>query len=160
MIRFLFALIFAVSQAMPAVAGSDPAPWGVASPAADTDYAPQHVVYDVTADTPEDFELLLDRMSGLSAEYDANPFDASIVAVLHGPEMAFFDVRRFKEFEDLVRRAQSLTVGGIIELRMCERAAARLRLKPENIHGFIEMVPMGDAEIVRLQKEGGYAYMK
>jgi intracellular sulfur oxidation DsrE/DsrF family protein len=58
-----------------------------------------------------------------------------------------------------VKRAQSLTVGGVIEIRMCRAAAKRRGLMADDIHGFISMVPMADAEIVKLQSEG-YAYMQ
>lgn len=135
------------------------APWGTAV-AQETAYAPQKVVYDVTVNTPEEFDTILDRMSGLSGEYRADPFDASIVAVLHGPEMRFFDIREFDKYEALVRRAQSLTVGGVIEIRMCQRAARNLGIQPEHVHGFVQLVTMADAEIARLQHDEGYAYMK
>lgn len=160
MIRTLLlsALIFALPWT-PVSANDESAPWGVAKPAAETVYAPQKVVFDVALDSPEDFEVLMDRMSGLSYEYNADPFDASIVAVLHGPEMHFFTTDNFKEYEDLVRRAQSLTVGGVIEFRLCERAAANRGIEPEDVHGFIRMVPMGDAEIIHLLQEEGYAFM-
>ncbi len=32
--------------------------------------------------------------------------------------------------------------------------------QPQDIHGFVEMVPMGDAEIIRLQYVEGHAYMQ
>jgi len=31
---------------------------------------------------------------------------------------------------------------------------------PKDIHGFVKMIPMADAEIIRLQLEEGYAYIK
>lgn len=43
---------------------------------------------------------------------------------------------------------------------MCKAAAQLQGLKPEDIHGFVKMVSMADAEIVRLQQEEGFAYMK
>lgn len=141
------------------MAHAQSAPWGTAA-AQIAGYAPQKVVYDVAVQTPEELDAILDRMSGLNVEYGSDPFDAAIIAVLHGPEMRFFDIRHFDKHEELVRRAQSLTVGGVIEIRMCQRAARNLGLLPEHIHGFIEMVPMGDAEIIRLQQEEDYAYMK
>lgn len=134
-------------------------PWGTAA-AQESNYTPQKVVYDVSLSTPEEFDIILDRLSGLSVEYGADPFDASIIAVLHGPEMSFFDIREFDKYEELVRRAQSMTVGGVIELRMCQRAASNRGIEPEHVHGFIQLVTMGDAEIARLQQEEGYAYMK
>lgn len=38
-------------------------------------------------------------------------------------------------------------------------AAAMCGDRPADIHGFVEMVPMADAEIVRLRNDG-YAYMR
>ncbi|NYT66402.1 DsrE family protein [Alcaligenaceae bacterium] len=133
-------------------------PWGTAK-VIETSYAPHKAVYDVALSTPEELEVVLDRVSGLSVTYQADPFDASIVLVLHGPEMSFFDARNFDKYEALMRRAQSLTVGGIIEFRMCKLAAAGRGIDPEHVHGFVDIIPMGDAEIIRLQKEEGYAYM-
>ena len=38
-------------------------------------------------------------------------------------------------------------------------AAALRDVEPEDVHGFVKVVPMADAEIIELQHEG-YAYMK
>jgi intracellular sulfur oxidation DsrE/DsrF family protein len=43
---------------------------------------------------------------------------------------------------------------------MCRVAAAGHGLEPDEIHGFVKVVPMADAEIVRLQQEEGYVYMQ
>ena len=51
-------------------------------------------------------------------------------------------------------------VGGAIEIRMCRIAARGHGFDPEDIHGFVQIIPMADAEIVRLQQEDGYAYMQ
>ena len=59
-----------------------------------------------------------------------------------------------------MQRAKSLTENGNIKFRMCKLAAQGHGFKPKDIHGFVEMVPMADAEIVRLQQDEGYAYMR
>ena len=135
------------------------APWGRASLQA-IDYAPQKVVYDVAAANVESFSQVLDRVSYLHNIYHADPFDESIVLVLHGDEIPFFAVDNFDRYHELMRRAQSLTVGGMVQFRMCRVAAAGYDLEPEDIHGFVKVVPMADAEIVRLQQEEDYAYMR
>jgi len=43
---------------------------------------------------------------------------------------------------------------------MCKAAAKMLGYEAKDIHGFVKMVPMADAEIIRLQTEEGYAYMR
>lgn len=134
-------------------------PWGRASGQM-TDYRPQKVVYDVAAEDREAFERVLDRASYLNNLYHADPFRASIVLVLHGDEIPFFAVAQYDEYRALMRRAQSLTLAGPLEFRICRVAARQHDLEPEDIHGFVQVVPMADAEIVRLQREEGYAYMR
>ena len=144
-----------------AVAAGDNAPWGTAADnQLEIEYAPHKVLYDVSAGSMEQFEGVLDRASYLNNVYGADPFDASIVLVLHGGEIDFFALENHDRYRELMRRAQSLTVGGIIEFRMCRIAARGHGYAPKDIHGFVKMVPMADAEIVRLQQEEGYAYMR
>lgn len=143
----------------PGVPAADELPWGRAQVDA-IDYAPQKVVYDVSTKEMAAFERVLDRASYLSKLYHANPFEASIVLVLHGHEIDYFAIESYAEHKELMTRAQSLTVGGVIDIRMCEVAAEGRGYQPKDIHGFVDVVPMADAEIVRLQQEQGYAYMQ
>ena len=135
------------------------APWGRAELTA-VEYRPAKVVYDVAVGSEEEFSRVLDRASFLNNIYHADPFAASIVLVLHGDEIPFFAIENYKKYESLMTRAQSLTVGGTIHIRMCRVAAQGHGLDPADIHGFVEIAPMADAEIVRLQQEEGYAYMR
>ena len=50
--------------------------------------------------------------------------------------------------------------GDVLKMRMCKLAAEGQGYKPKDIHGFIKIVPMGDAEIIRLQNEEHHAYMQ
>jgi len=135
------------------------APWGGAGLQA-IEYAPHKVVYNVAASDVAGFSHVLDRVSFLNNIYNANPFEASIVLVLHGNEIPFFAVDNYDKYRELMHRAQSLTVAGTVQFRMCRVAAAGHGLEPGEIHGFVKVVPMADAEIVRLQQEEGYAYME
>ena len=135
------------------------APYGKAS-VENIDYAPQKVLYDVAAPDMATFEHVLDRVSYLNTVYNANPFEASIVMVLHGDEIPFFAIANADKYHDLMQRAKSLTQSGPIEFRMCRIAAQGHGFEPEQINGFVRVVPMADAEIIRLQQEEGYAYMQ
>ncbi|HSH30875.1 MAG TPA: hypothetical protein VK971_13285, partial [Thiohalobacter sp.] len=74
-----------------AVAAGGDAPWGTsADNQLDIEYAPHKVVYDISVGSVEQFEGVLDRASYLNNLYGADPFDASIVLVLHGNEIHFF----------------------------------------------------------------------
>ena len=123
-------------------------------------YAPQKVLYDVSAPDLDTFVHVLDRVSYLNNVYRADPFEASIVLVLHGDEIPFFAIANHDKYRELMQRVHSLTLAGPIEFRMCRIAARGHGFEPEEIHGFVNLVPMADAEIVRLQQEEGYAYMR
>lgn len=156
MLKSIFFLVVLASS-LPAHAASN-APWGSAADL-NTEYSKQKVVYDTAVNDVATLTSVLDRASYLSVLNGADPFDNKIVIVLHGNEIPFFAIRNRAKYKDLMARAQSLTVGGIIEFRMCKIAAKSRGLEPKDIHGFVSMVPMGDAEIVRLQHEG-YSYMR
>lgn len=156
MFNRILALI-ALTLSLPGFAAPN-APWGSA-PEQDIQYAKQKVVYDTAVDSVAALTSVLDRASYLSTLNGADPFDNKIVIVLHGAEIPFFARKNIEKYKDLMTRAQSLTVGGIIEFRMCKVAAKGRGFDPKDIHGFVSMVPMGDAEIVRLQHEG-YGYMR
>lgn len=149
--------IIALSFSLPLYAHATP-PWGT-SKVVDTQYTKQKVVYDTAVTTVEALTSVLDRASFLSTLNGADPFENKIVIVLHGNEIPFFGIKNFAKYKALMTRAQSLTVGGIIEFRMCRVAAKSRGYEPNDIHGFVTMVPMGDAEIVRLQQEN-YGYMR
>ena len=154
----LFAVLFAMWLPAVAASGEGAAPWGTAKVVENT-YNKQKVVYDVAVKTVAQLENVLDRASYLSALNDADPFDSKIVIVLHGDEINFFAIRNLEKYRGLMLRAQSLTVGGIIDIRMCRVSAHRRGFEPQDIHGFITMVPMADAQIIDLQKQG-FAYMQ
>lgn len=63
-----------------------------------------------------------------------------------------------QKYKELIHRAQSLVEGETLKIRMCKLAAEGHGYKPNQIHSFIKIVPMGDAEIIRLQNEEQHAY--
>ena len=141
------------------VGAANPAPWGSA-PVIQQAYSKQKVVFDTTAGSTAGMMSVLDRASFLSILNGADPLDSRIVIVLHGDAIPLFAIRNYAKNKDLMQRAQSLSVGDVVEYRLCQAAARLQGLEPEDIHGFVKMVPMADAEIVRLQQEEGFAYMQ
>ena len=141
-----------------AIAAESKAPWGRAE-AKEIEYSDQKVVFDVAVDSVERMNAVLDRASYINNLNGGNPFDTSIVLILHGDEIPFFAVENFGKYEELMTRAQSLTVGNVIEFRMCRVAARGHGYEPSDIHGFVTLVPMAEAEIIRYQQKG-YAYLQ
>jgi len=135
------------------------APWGSATEIRQS-YSGQKVVFDTTSGSTDGLTSVLDRASFLSILNGADPLENRIVIVLHGDAIPFFAIKNYAKHKDLMHRAQSLSVGDVVEFRLCQAAAGLMGLKPKDIHGFVKMVPMADAEIVRLQQEEGFAYMQ
>ena len=157
-IKFFFSLLMMLFSLAVLAAGTS-SPWGGSMVTATT-YKPQKVVYDVNVKTTKDLESVLNRASYISIISGADPFEQSIVLVLHGPEINFFGIKNFAKHKELMKRAQSLVESEVLTIKMCKIAAEGRGFNPKDIHGFVEMVPMGDAEIVRLQNEENHAYMQ
>jgi len=134
-------------------------PWGSASEINQA-YSKQKVVFDTTSATVAGLTSILDRASFMSRLNGADPFETKIVIMLHGGAIPFFAGKNYEKNKELMERAQSLSVGDVVEFRMCKASAKLQGFNPQDIHGFIKMVPMADAEIVRLQQEEGFAYMR
>ncbi len=159
MLRDLLLLVLTLGLFTSVAVADNSAPWGHAQ-LTPTEYKPMKVVYDVTTGDAEILAHVLDRASYLSKITGADPFEQSIVLVLHGASPRLFAIEHYDQYKELQRRAQSLTVGGVLTIKMCKLAAEGQGLKPEDIQGFVEIVPMGDAEIIRLQYEEAHAYMQ
>jgi hypothetical protein len=155
---FIFALLFAALLPNLALAAEANAPWGHAK-AVEQAYAKEKVVYDVAVDSEAAVRSVISRAVLLANLNGNDPFDTKVVIVLHGNEIPFFAIKNDAKYRDLMQRAQGATQTGVIEFRMCRIAAKGHGFEPADIHGFVTMVPMADAEIVRLQ-QAGYAYMR
>jgi len=156
MYRLLF--ILALTFSLPIQA--DVSTTGAGAQILEIDYKPPKVVYDVAVNSVGKLTSVLDRASYLSKITGADPFETSIVLVLHGNEIEYFARKNEKKHHELMLRARSLVTAETLKIRMCRIAAEGHGFKPEEIQDFVEMVPMGDAEIVRLQTEEGHAYMR
>jgi intracellular sulfur oxidation DsrE/DsrF family protein len=154
----LASLLLAAALLLPEWARANEAPWGHAQAVKQT-YAKQKVVYDVTTGSESTMRGVISRAMLLADLNGSDPFDSKVVILLHGNEIPFFAIKNFPKYRELMQRAQGATQSGVIEFRMCRLAAEMHGFQPEDIHGFVTLVPMADTEIVRLQQEG-YAYMR
>ena len=135
-IPFAFLAAVLLLGTLPAAAAGKAAPWGQ-STLKQTAYAPQKTVYDVAVSNAEELERVIDRVSFLNNLYEANPFDAAIVVVLHGDEIPMFAIRNLGKYRELMERARSLTQAGPIVFRMCVVAARARGYTPADIHGVV-----------------------
>lgn len=119
-------------------------------------YKPTKVVYDVSSSDPEALGNILDRISMLQNVYSNDAFDASIIVVVHEGAIPLF---KLGAVQNLMSRARSLVMGDIIEFKICAASARMQHISVDQLHDFVSMVPMADAEIIRLQHDG-YAYLR
>lgn len=131
-------------------------------------YSPSKVVYDLSSSDPVVLKNILDRISMLQNVYNNNPFEASIIVVIHEGAIPLFvsankrslkNGKDLKKLENLMLRAKSLTLSDIIEFKICETSAKIQGFTPGDMQKFTSMVLMADAEIIMLQNNG-YAYMR
>lgn len=153
-----YLILLAALSLPPATAAGPEAPWGRGR-AVEQAYAKQKVVYDVAASSESAVRSVISRAQLLLDLNGSDPFENKVVIVLHGNEIPFFAVKNLGKHRELMLRAQSATLSGLVEFRMCKLAAQGHGFAPEDFHGFVTLVPMADAEIVRLQ-QAGYAYMR
>ncbi|HKK13463.1 MAG TPA: hypothetical protein VKA14_02260 [Gammaproteobacteria bacterium] len=158
--KSVIALLLAAATLAPfAVQAAPAAPWGHAQ-ALDIQYQPHKVVYDVTTGKRAALSDVLDRLALLDKLYGADPFAERIEVVLHGKAIPYFALRNYGKYTELMKRAEGLTQNGTIVFRMCQASArAHYGLDAADIQGFVKMVPMADAEIIRRESQG-YAYMR
>lgn len=122
-------------------------------------YKPSKVVYDISDPDPKALGMMLDRANMLQNIYQNDVFESSIVFVIHEGAIPLFGGGQKNRHPDIMQRARSLAMGEIIQFRICRASAVMQGFKDGDIQDFAEMVPMADAEIIRLQKEG-YAYLR
>ena len=147
-------LVFSLNS----VLAGESAPWGLAT-VSQPEYKNQKVVYDLTADNEKQLAKILSRIGLLSDLNGNDMFDSSIVVVIHGDAIPFFSTANTERYRHLMGIAHGQTLGEVIEFRMCQASANNKGLKSKDIHGFVTLIPMADAEIVRLQQKG-YFYMR
>jgi intracellular sulfur oxidation DsrE/DsrF family protein len=114
-------------------------------------------LFRVSLHTPEEIAGLLARAEELARTRRAGRNDAGIALVLHGPEIEVFAKKNYPVFRDTVDRAARLDGGGVIEVKMCRTEMKRLGIREDEIPAFIELVPYGPDEELRLRRNG-YVY--
>jgi hypothetical protein len=137
-----------------------PAPGDI--PAADgktIDHAnpPERAVLDITVHTVEELQVLFERAETLAQTPRVKEDNASVVLVLHGPEVEFFSTRNYDRYREIVDRAAHLDALDIVDVRICQTMMAARGIARDDIPPFIEQVPLGTIEVERLLGDG-YVY--
>lgn len=118
---------------------------------------PVRGVLDITVHTLDELRVLLDRAEQLAGTLQPKGENASVVLVLHGPEVEFFASSNYGKYKDIVDQAARLDAFDIVDVKICQTMMSIQGVARDDIPAFIEQVPLGQAEINRLVGEG-YVY--
>lgn len=118
---------------------------------------PERAVLDITVHTVEELQVLFERAETLAQTPRVKEDNASVVLVLHGPEVEFFSTRNYDRYREIVDRAAQLDALDIVDVRICQTMMAARGIARDDIPPFIEQVPLGTTEVERLLGDG-YVY--
>ena len=115
------------------------------------------VVWDFNFTDPKAVGGAFNNVAALmraTSEFGPHELDpVKVVIVSHGPELVVFDKRNYAKYKDIVDRAASLSKQGV-KFEMCSNAARALGVAPENVHGFLTVVPAGPYALAYWQAKG------
>ena len=144
----------------PAPAQPSDAPYGSAKfvPYSDIDSVKQlKVVWDFNFVDPKAVGIVFNYVNALlraTAQYGPRELDPiKVVIVSHGPEVVVFDKRNYAKYKEIVDRAASLATQGV-RFEICGLAAAAQGSAPEDLHGFVTVVPAAPYALAYWQSKG------
>jgi len=140
----------------PVVGGAQTLPVVEISPAADA--VPERTVLDVSVHTIEGLKVLFDRAEELAMTPRSRGEDASVVLVLHGPEVEYFSIKNYDKYKDIVDQAARLDAFDVVDVKICQTMMGMRGIEQSDLPAFIELVPYGPGEVERLKQEGYVAF--
>jgi len=115
---------------------------------------PLRAVLDISVHTIEGLRVLLDRAEELAMRPQAQGEEASVVLVLHGPEVEFFSIRNYEKYKDIVDQAARLDAFDVVDVKICQTMLGEQGIDRDDIPSFIEQVSLGPEEVDRLVQQG------
>lgn len=115
------------------------------------------VVWDFNFVDPKSVGVVFNNINALlkaTADFGPHEIDPlQIVVVTHGPELVVFAKKNYAKYKDIVDRAASLAKQGV-RFEACRNAAAAEGFAPEDLHGFVTVVPAGPYALAYYQAKG------
>ena len=147
-----------------AYAQSAPEPYGTAKFESYSDIGRLRqlkVVWDFNFQDPNTVGVVFNNLNALlKATYDFGPHEIDpikVVIVSHGPEVVLWAKKNYAKYKDIVDRAASFTKQGV-RFEICRNDAAALGFKPDDLDGFVTVIPAGPYALTYWQNKG-YAYI-
>jgi hypothetical protein len=145
---------------LPGVAQTTDAPYGSAKFSAYPDAAELKqlkVVWDFNFVDPKAVGIVFNNISSfLRSVSDFGPHEidpVKVVVVSHGPEVVVFARKNYPKYKEIVDRAASFAKQGI-KFEICDVAARFQGFVPEELYGFVTVVPAGPYALAYWQAKG------
>lgn len=145
---------------LPATAQYADAPYGSATFAtySDIDSIKQlKVVWDFNFTDPKAVGTVFNYVNALlQATTEFGPHEIEpikVVIVSHGPELVVFAKKNYEKYKEIVDRASSLAKQGV-KFEICRNAATVQGFAPEDLHGFVSVVPPAPYALAYWQSKG------
>jgi len=115
------------------------------------------MVWDFNFSDPKAVGIVFNNVNALikaTAEFGPNEIDpVKIVIVSHGPEVVVWAKQNYAKYKEIVDRANALAKQGV-RFEICRNAATAQGFKPEDLHGFVTVVPAGPYALAYWQARG------
>lgn len=101
----------------------------------------------------------VDEVLGVLQKLEQGPVaDQPVPLVLHGDELRSFTRQTYSENRDLIELAGRLDNQMRVEVKACQTMMNRLGISKSDLPGYVEIVPFGPDEVLRLRDEGYEVY--
>lgn len=117
--------------------------------------SPTGYVLEVTVDTEQELDVILDRADNLRKLFKPDQY-SRIAIVLHGRELQLFQKSNYSVNQSIVERARLLDQEQVIDIKACQTMMRHLDIQQSELPAFIEQVPLAPDEIDRLIKKEGF----
>jgi hypothetical protein len=117
----------------------------------------QKLQADIALHTLDELKQLLDQAEKIANGETHYNTDEPIAVVLHGEEIKAFIRSNYRKHKALVDLAARLDAFNVIDVKVCKRWMGVNGVIANQLPPFVEAVPFGAGERVRLE-QAGYAY--
>jgi intracellular sulfur oxidation DsrE/DsrF family protein len=115
------------------------------------------VVWDYNFVDPKAVGVVFNNLNALlraTSEFGPKEIDPiHVVIVSHGPELVVFAKKNYEKYKDIVDRAASFAKQGV-KFEICRNAATAQGFVPEDLYGFVTVVPAGPYALAYWQSKG------
>ena len=115
------------------------------------------VVWDFNFQDPKTVGVVLNNVNALlkaTAEFGPHEIDPiKVVIVSHGPEVVLWAKKNYGKYKEIVDRAASFAKQGV-RFEVCRNDAAALGFRPEDLDGFVTVIPAGPYALTYWQNKG------